>query len=102
MEEVVGLGENAVSGALAPVAVGLSAQHLLVGHRGTGNIQFRQSRVEEAVRLDDTDDYLGWYCHRRRFLSPVVVAGGGGEEVFFYFVGLSSLRRIRLEALPYF
>ena len=54
------------------------------------------------MRLDDTDDYLGWYCHRRRFLSPVVVAGGGGEEVFFYFVGLSSLRRIRLEALPYF
>ena len=40
MEEVVGLGENAVSGALAPVAVGLSAQHLLVGHRGTGISNF--------------------------------------------------------------
>ena len=84
------LGENAVTGALAPVAVGFGAQHLLVGDGGD-NIQFRQSLVEEAVRLGDTDDYFGWYCHRRRrFLSPIVVAGGCVAEAFiFYFFGPS-------------
>ena len=84
------LGENAVTGALAPVAVGFGAQHLLVGDGGD-NIQFRQSLVEEAVRLGDTDDYFGWYCHRRRrFLSPIVVTGGCVAEVFiFYFFGPS-------------
>ena len=37
VEEFVGLGENSLYGAIAPVAVGLGTQHLLVGHRGTGN-----------------------------------------------------------------